>query len=138
MEHLLPGTPDGSSITAYHLSDQEYDPAEGAISHLNYSEDRIQFNPPFEGAAIGTSLFLVQDGTRYLIAVADGVFRSETWERVRVEGLTEQSFVEGLDFSVNGAPIQFGFFRSNGHNASETGIVTNHAIDNWRFEICLE
>jgi len=137
MEHILPGVTGGSSVTVFHLFDEVYDPADGAISHFNYSEDQIQFDPPFPTAAIGAGLFVVQNGTRYTFPLnPGGAFTSPTWERVRIDDLDPESFATGLDFSANGAPIQFGFYRSNTHNESAEGITATHGIDNWRVEIC--
>jgi hypothetical protein len=138
MEHLLLGVPGGSAITVFHLFDQEYDPADGAITHFNYSEDRIQYDPPFPSAVIGGGLFVVQNGIRYTFPLTSGggTFASLSWERARIDDLGETSFAAGLDFSENGAPIQFGFYRSNSHGESSEAITTTHGIDNWRVEIC--
>jgi len=137
MEHVLPGVPGGSAITVFHLFDQEYDPANGAITHFNYSEDRIQFDPPFPSAMIGGGLFVVQNGIRYTFPLTPGgSFASQSWERARIDDLGPESFTDGLDFSENGAPIQFGFYRSNSHGESSEAITTTHGIDNWRVEIC--
>ena len=137
MEHVLPGVAGGSAIQVFHLFDQEYDPANGAITHFNYSEDRIQFDPPFPSAVIGGGFFVVQNGVRYTFPLTSGgTFASLSWERARIDDLGETSFADGLDFSENGAPIQFGFYRSNSHGESSQAITTTHGIDNWRVEIC--
>jgi hypothetical protein len=64
MERALPGVPGGIAITVFHLFDQEYDSADGAITPFNYSEHRIQFDPHFPSAVIGGGLFAVQNGIR--------------------------------------------------------------------------
>ncbi len=53
MTHVFPAA---GSITVQHLyGDGSYNPqVEGAIDHINYSEWRIQFNPPTTNAAIGS------------------------------------------------------------------------------------
>src|SRR5215831_5747758 len=52
MQHVLPS---GRSIGVVHqYLAGVYDPStSGAIDALDYREDRIEFNPPFPGAAIG-------------------------------------------------------------------------------------
>jgi hypothetical protein len=133
MTHTLPSE---SSITVFHLFEQEYDPAGGAIDHINYSESRIQFDPPFSGAGIGAGFFLVQGGNRSTMPLpTDGAFASTDWEPVVLENIQPDDFSRVPDFTATAAPIQFGFYRSNSHGPGEE-IVTTHGIDNWQVKIC--
>lgn len=138
MDHMMPGHPEGSRLTVYHLFPQAYDPEDGAVTHINYSEDRIQIDPPFATAAIGTGFFVFQNETRFTRPLTEGVFTSQSWETAEEDKLTPEDFIEGLDFSTSGPPIQFGFYRSNSHNPSDVDSRTTHGIDNWRVEICRE
>ncbi len=143
MTHDLPGTDDGENnptqIAVVHIfNGGGWDPAvDGALARLNYSEDQIELEPPFPGAAIGTLFVLVQDGTRYIAFTNENnAFSNTTWQTTRVDGLTPDDFspAPGPDFSANGAPMTFGYQRSN-TSRSTVGIVTQHGIDNWTVEL---
>ncbi len=143
MTHVLPGTSDGdnnpSQIQILHLfGGGEWNPAlQGALSHINYAEDQIQFDPPFDGAAIGSRFALVQGGTTYLASIIeDNAYRNTDWQTVQATGLTAADFTPapGPDFSENGAPMTFGVLRSN-TSRSSSGITTTHGVDNWTVEL---
>jgi hypothetical protein len=130
MTHVFPGA---GTIQVDHVFPTPYVPSmSGAIDHIDYSEDRIQFNQPFPGAAIGGYFFLRQSGVRRIVTLTGGTFTGTAWETATLSGLRASNF-SGADFSAQGAPIEFGFVRWN----STGGILTTtHGIDNWRVTIC--
>lgn len=134
MEHVMPAN---SQISVFHLGDGiTYDPSGGAISHLNYSEDHLQFDPPFGGAAIGWGFFLEQGGTRYTLSAPEGPFTDADWTTADISDIRAEDFNGGVpDFSESGGVITFGYFRSNS-NVSSSSYTTTHGIDNFEVEIC--
>ena len=135
MVHILPGM---SSLTLQHVyTGGSYDPSvSGAIRHLHYMEDRIQFNPPFAGASIGTTFRMFQ-GAAGTFRTAALSFGSTTWESVLMQRLTPSSFAPAnVNFTATGGPITFGYQRSNTNNNPVTPVTTNHGIDNWTVVIC--
>ncbi len=142
MQHVLPGTTDGegnpTQITVVHLFEGgTWDPAvDGALSHINYSEDRIEQDPPFDGAAVGALFILEQDGTRYFVSLDESnAFTNTAWESKSLNGLTPGDFSPSApDFSASGGEMVFGILRSN-TNRSDIEIVITHGLDNWRVEL---
>lgn len=136
MEHNMTAS---SQISVFHLGDGiSYDPSEGggAISHLNYSEDHLQFDPPFVGAAIGWGFIIEQGGNRYTLGAPQGPFTETSWTTAEIRGIRADDFNGGTpDFSESGGPITFGYFRSN-TNVSSESYTTTHGIDNFSIEIC--
>lgn len=132
MTHNLPSP---SSITTFHLHPTAYNPADGAITGMEYSEDRIQINPPFGGAAIGGGLFILQNGVRYLVSLTGGAFTHLDWQRASRLDLTQADF-PGANFGVGGAPIQFGFYRNNSNDPGGAAFTTTHGIDNFQVRLC--
>ena len=141
MLHILPGTDDGEgnptqiSVTHTYTGDS-YDPSQGAIDHLVWSEDQIIFDPPFDGAAVGTLALVFQDDQTFSASINDGnVYTNTDWQRVTVE-LRRSDFAPapGPNFTASGAPITFGILRSNTHRGSRE-IVIDHGLDNWRIEV---
>lgn len=131
MTHGFSGS--GTLSVFHQYNDSAYTPATaGAILSLDYSEDQIQFNPPFSGAQIGATPALLQDGIVY---VGPGInFSSTSWAAASLAGLTAADFTAfggsaNPDFSETGSAIHFGFQRFN----STGGVVseTQHGIDNW-------
>lgn len=140
MGHNVPTT---SSIVVRHVyTGGSYDPsASGAIRHLHYWEDRIQFNPPFAGAAVGAHFRIFQGAGSYSIPVAlnlaTGGFSTTTWESVPLLRLTPSSFSPAtVNFTASGGSITFGYQRSNTNNSTTQPFVTTHGIDNWTVVIC--
>jgi hypothetical protein len=138
--HTLPAN---SSIwIAYIYLQGVYDPKiGGAIDHIDYSEDQIEFSPPFSGAAIGWAMFIVQDGRIFSATSSSDAFTNLSWKRAKLSGLTAADFSNANipdggsihpDFSTSGAPIAFGFVRSN---TTSFSITTTHGIDNWSVAI---
>jgi len=146
MIHRLPGTSNGENnptqISVVHMfTGGGWDPAtEGALSHIDYSEDQIELAPPFEGAAIGARFVIQQDGIAYLASINENnAYRNTDWQTTRVDGLTPGHFspAPGPDFSATGGALTFGFMRSN-TSRSSGGIITTHGIDNWTVEFFTE
>ena len=87
MKHTLPGAADGENapteIAVLHLyTGGGWDPSiDGALSHVIFGADRIEFDPPFQGAAIGAVFVIVQDGVTYTAATDENGFSNTTWER---------------------------------------------------------
>lgn len=144
MTHVMPGTEDGENnptqIAVVHLfTDGSYDPSvEGPLSHIDYAEDQIEYDPPFDGAAIGTRFVIVQDGTTYTAQVnpPNNAFANTEWWTARVVSLTSDDFIPapGPDFSENGGPLTFGYMRSNTSRGGRQ-IILDHGIDNWTVEL---
>jgi Divergent InlB B-repeat domain len=131
MAHMLPSP---SSILVSYLHPTVYSPAAGAITRIEYREDRIQFDPPFNGAAIGGGFFLLQSGVRHLIPLTDGVFTHLNWQTATAV-LTPADF-PAANLTAQGGPIQFGFYRNNSANPNGPAITTAHGIDNWEVRVC--
>ncbi len=111
MSHTLPAT---SSISVLHTyTGGTYDPAaSGAIRYIHYYEDRIQFNPPFNGAAIGTTFRAFQGAGSYYVLLTNGAYTSTTWESVSLRRLTAASFSPAnANFTATGTPISFGLYQ---------------------------
>jgi hypothetical protein len=118
-----------------------HDPAtDGEIYCIDYSESHRMFAGNDDGQRFGPALW--QNGKVYLHDM--GVTGTPAgWQDASRSGLTSADFSELLpelwwdasshpDFSPAGAPIQFGFFRSN----SSTFTTQEVGIDNWRLELC--
>ena len=135
MEHIFTGL---GAITVYHdYGATTYNPGvQGAIDHINYTEDQIELAPPYVGAAIGTGFTLTQAGTRYNTSLwpPGGTFTNTAWQTASLTGLTAASFAPGLNFATGG-PITFGYIRSNSNTGGAATTLT-HGIDNWKVEIC--
>ncbi len=144
MTHVMPGTEDGENnptqIAVLHtFTGGGWDPAvDGPLSHIDYAEDQIEFEPPFDGAAIGTRFAVVQDGVTYLAGInpPDNAYRNTDWQTTRVVNLAPEDFVPapGPDFSADGAPMTFGYARSNTSRGGSE-IILQHGIDNWTVEL---
>ncbi len=144
MTHVMPGTTDGENnptqINVLHVfTGGGWDPAtDGPLAHIDYAEDQIEYDPPFDGAAIGTRFALVQDGVTYLAGInpPDNAYRNTAWQTTRVVNLTPDDFVPapGPDFSADGAPMTFGYTRSNTSRGGRE-IILQHGIDNWTVEL---
>ena len=145
--HSMPAPPHGTQtqIWVLHtLARATFSPSlSGAIDSLTYSEDQIEFSPPFSGAKIGDFIALRQDNSDYLLYNhEDFGFTNTYWNTVAASGLTANDFVEfsGVtgavlvdtashpDFTSNGGSIEFGCLR---WNSTGNGCVTYHGYDNW-------
>ncbi|MEQ1692946.1 MAG: hypothetical protein ABMA00_16780 [Gemmatimonas sp.] len=125
-----------STIVVDHMFPTTYSPGViGAIVSIDYREDRIQFAPPFVGAAIGAGFVMKQGAARYAVPLSGGTFTSESWQRAERVSMRIADF-PGADFSTSGAPLQFGFYRSNSSDAGGSAYVTTHGIDNWEVKVC--
>jgi hypothetical protein len=134
MEHTIPAM--ASLSVTHEYAAAHYDPsAEGAISGIDYSADRIEIDPPFAGAAIGARFAVFQDGVRYL-ANAVTTFTNTDWELHELACLKPADFVAVNDrlpdFSSSGSPLTFGFVRSNTNNNATGVLLTQSGVDNFR------
>ena len=112
--------------------------ADGAIEHIDYSEARIITEPAFEGAAVGWTFAIWQDGNRYVLSPASRpstAFRDVSWATESSCRLTPESFTpEGLNF-VDGSAMTFGYVRSNTNTSAGTTQRNVHGIDDFRVVI---
>jgi hypothetical protein len=135
MQHIFTGA---SLMAVFHAYGAvTYNPAtQGAIDHINYSEDQIVIDPPFVGAAVGTGFTLTQGGIRYSIVMnpPGGAFTNLAWQKSSRVDLKAADF-PGINFSAAGGPITFGYFRSNSNDGG-SAITVTHGIDNFRVEVC--
>jgi hypothetical protein len=133
MVHQL--TPNASLIV-YHWFPTTYTPSiQGAITSINYSEDRINLPPiPYFGSDIGSG-FILDGGAagKVAIAIPPGSFASQAWATGALSNLTQSRFGS---IALNGStPLRFGYYRSNG-NGGSTSYTTTHGIDNFRVTLC--
>lgn len=140
-----------SSLFSVHMNvNAFYAPGtQGAVSVINYSEDSRNFLNQ-GGNGQGSGLALIQGGTIYVqrnpVLVmpfsgfsnwapnsAPGLVPGDLWELTPAGALIPSS---NPDFSVAGAPMQFGFWRGNSSGGVTTGTFdTECGIDNWRVEV---
>lgn len=117
----------------------EYNPAvSGAIDHIDMAMDRKIFSitsggiPQFN-LAVGHVFRIYQDGAAYF--ATDGVtitdYEWETHSRVALRAEDFGSPGNRPDFSASGAPISFGFTRSNTNTAQSVEVVSVHGVDNF-------
>lgn len=116
-----------------------YTPAtDGAISHIDYSEAHVITEPAFEGAAVGWTFAIWQDGIRYILDPASRpstAFRDVAWATESNCGLTPESFTPaGLNFA-DGSTMTFGYLRSNTNTSAGTTQRNVHGIDDFRVVI---
>lgn len=135
MSHSMPHE---SAIGVHHVYvGESYNPqTQGAIAWIDYSEDRIEFNPPFWGAAVG-ALFLLQQGGRsyHLSLDPNNAFTDLSWttkQRLRIKA-SDFRAISGAepDFSAAGGEIHFGVLRSNSNTSVSIDSVITHGIDNF-------
>jgi len=143
MTHVMPGADDGENnptqISVLHVfNGGGWDPGQdGPLSHIDFSEDAIEFEPPFGGAAIGAVFVVIQGGSTFIAPIyEDNAFTDTTWRTTRIEDLAPGDFLPapGPDFSASGAPMTFGYNRSNTYR-SGTLATLQHGIDNWTVEL---
>lgn len=137
--HMLHTMPSDSQIRTAHIYKEGLaagrfnPPTDGAVSKIDFSESRIQVNRPFFSAAIGSQAAIWQNGKIY--SAAFDTFTSLGWTQREAKGLVAANFSakDGThpDFSAAGAPMWFGYQRTNGNQPGGVGIVYSHGIDNW-------
>jgi hypothetical protein len=140
--HMMHQLPPSTAIDVFHeFLPASYNPAAtGAITRIDYSEDQIEFNPPFAGAKIRSAPALIQGGIVYIGPAND--YGNTTWQTHALPNLAAIDFTEFAgsthpNFSASGAPIHFGFFRFNAQTGSFP-IVADHGIDNWSITVVPE
>lgn len=151
MQHVLPSPPsptDVGRIQVTHIYEAaSFDPAtQGAIDRLGFSEDVGLLNLPYASAFVASSPALVQDGQAYR-AASFGLQEGATgWTRGLSFNLRAEDFIAlddsayKPDFSENGAPIKFGFWRSHTRVGDipvpyRQNLTINHGIDNFSVTI---
>jgi hypothetical protein len=138
MTHNLPGV---SEVYVFH----EYLPAlysptsSGPITRIDYSEDHIEFNPPFTNAKIGWTAALRQGSKVFVAALQETP--NTSWEAGSLNNLKAADFSEfngtaHPDFSANAPDIHLGYLRWNTHFAGP--ITIDQGIDNWRMSVVPE
>lgn len=154
ISHRIPSISSGlATIQVTHIYlDQSYDPAlQGAITALDYSEGGIILSFPFPEAFSTTQPVVVQAGRTYRspkfirFIAASG---QHAWETKTLVPLTAADFIavdgsenDHPDFSAGGAPLLFGFTRSNSRGATQPAVpagqdlVIDQGVDNWRITI---
>ena len=136
------GTGVANTVLGFHrFAGGVYDPAVGGpILSLSYSEDSQRIS----GGVQACGLALRQGGVVYygpgfLTPTAFG-----TWATTTQPALTAAQFdalaagVQNPDFSVAGAPIEFGFYRSNSTSTGGGGGTTYGGIDNWNVVLTVD
>jgi RHS repeat-associated protein len=118
----------GGRIIVYHrYEDYTFDPSVRPFDTIDYVEDVRAINI---SGVIGQGMAIFQGGDIFrMLGRAFGNFDWQTWA---VGGLKEADFFSDFtgnrpDFSENGAPMQFGYWRSNTNN----GQRIQHGIDDW-------
>ena len=149
IQHVLTDAPTNpaqqSGVFGFHRSlGSVYNPALlGAIDRIDYSEDSRLFVGGGAGQATGPIVF--QDD-KYYFRRPNLLLPDFSWETKHVNSLTEDNFHEitnfltGLpqdkpNFSANGKPITFGFFRANATGVGQPGYVSDAGIDNWKIVV---
>jgi hypothetical protein len=117
--------------------DAIYNPqTQGAIAAIDYSEDAILIQGFGEGQAAGLA---VRQNQQVYLPVSRLITPEPGWTHKELGDLQAQDFVaigttnQHPDFSANGAPIQFGFFRANTTTNAQYSITAG--IDNWSVSI---
>ena len=120
----------------------------GAITSLDYAEDAACTSGCF-GQGQSTGPALLQGGNRYILSSSTVITGAgAAWSPHTLSGLTAADFglvnvtpttifdnTQHPNFSVTGAPIQFGFFRANGTSVNGGGYTLAAGIDNWQITL---
>jgi hypothetical protein len=118
----------------------------GAIATINYTEDAACTGGCF-GQGQSTGPALLQGGKFYILSSSSVITGpSAVWTTHALNNLTALDFgrvnvttttlfdnTQHPDFSANGAPIQFGYFRAN--STGSVAYTLTAGIDNWQFSI---
>jgi hypothetical protein len=138
-----PSASEFSSTWGVHFkSGAVWDPmTQGPIGTLDYDEDALLFAPAGDGQLTG--LAIRQGGVVYVHPV--GVTPDVVWTHKSEAGITAaelyelndagQLFTSHPDFSVSGAPVQFGFLRANSNGNGGGAYTLSGAIDNWSVRV---
>jgi hypothetical protein len=124
-----------------------WDPStRGRIVEITTSQDAFRDQARSSGVGSGGGLLIFQDG-RYFVG---GLFEipETTWTTKTSGNLTQANFrminptlpdfadtTRNPDFSATGAPMYFGFLRSNSASDDGSGTVQVTGIDNWQVSI---
>ena len=102
---------------------------------VTFREQRALTSPAFDGAAVGASVWVLQDGVRYRASL--GQFTETTWTSFDSGALTADDFAPaGLDLCPSTpTPLAFGYTRSNTNTNGSVPQVNVHGIDEWSVTI---
>ena len=117
-----------------------YDPSvQGEFEGINYSDDRILFEPFVPGDVVGRSMAIFQGGDVFRLTRTSDIpeipgFGNTEWQTLTLNNLQASDFVSlttgnSPDFSESGSPLQFGYQSSNTIFGSTRTV--EHGIDNW-------
>lgn len=136
------GTGVSNTVYGFHrFAGGVYDPATGGpILAINYAEDsqRIAGGVQACGLAVRQA-GVIYYGLAFLTPTAFG-----TWATTTQTGLLAGQFdtlapgVQNPDFSVAGAPLEFGFWRGNSTSVGGGGGTTHGGIDNWTVTLTVD
>jgi hypothetical protein len=134
--HVWSTVPTGVGIGFAHLRmGPIYDPAlSGQIDNLSYGfEARVDFAQHV--GAVGFQ-FLIEQNGQYFLGPYGYAVAGQGWQPFNESGLAAGDFLDpsGLsspDFSVNGAPIRFGYYSQNGGSGGYYSLSAGFGIDNW-------
>ena len=137
-----------SGVVGFHRNvNANYNPGVlGPIGTISYSECARIFSGGF-GDGQGTGPAIRQGGNIYVYFMVTG--SSTSWHPVSVGGIVESNFIKVVenntdsmfdssshpDFSQNGDPIEFGFWRGNGTCYGCSGYAIQGGIDKWKIDI---
>ena len=155
MQHWHPAAQkDHTHVWVFHeFQGAAYNPAAGELLSIDYSEEQLQFNPPFPGAAIAWAPAIKQNGTVYVgprnsftHSTFTNDFNFTPFQGAELKELDEQDFLafrDGAlgggdpatwhpDFSSSGSEITFGYSRGTSYTG-KLSELRDHGIDDWKF-----
>ncbi len=136
------GTGVSNTVYGFHrFSGGVYDPAMGGpILAITYAEDSQRIS----GGVQACGLAVRQAGVTYYGPAFLTPTPFGTWVTTTQTGLVAGQFdalapgVQNPDFSLAGAPLEFGFWRGNSTSTGGGGGTTYGAIDNWTVTLTVD
>jgi hypothetical protein len=129
------GTGVSNTVYGFHrFAGGTYDPTVGGpILSINYAEDSQRISGGVQACGLAVRQGgVIYFGPAFLTPTAFG-----TWATTTQAALVASQFdalapgMQNPDFSVSGAPLEFGFFRANSTSVGGSGGTTYGGIDNW-------
>ncbi|MBK9472839.1 MAG: hypothetical protein IPO18_11200 [bacterium] len=136
------GTGVSNTVYGFHrFAGGVYDPATGGpILAINYAEDSQRISGGVQACGLAVrQAGVIYYGPAFLTPTAFG-----TWATTTQSALVAGQFdalapgVQNPDFSVAGAPLEFGFWRGNSTSVGGGGGTTYGGIDNWRVDLTVD